>query len=483
MTAALACGVSQAQERNAVTTTTTTVTAGVVDGVTVDNLSIIRNGRYMTVDMLLDMKNLKVSGNRAVLLTPRMVNGNDSIDLPAVGVYGRRRYYTYIRNGESMLSGADEKTFKASEKPDMLPYRADVGYEDWMDGATLALDRQEYGCCNTMLGEQYAMLGQYDAPVEAVAFFPELVYVQPKAEMTKSRALEGSAFIDFPVNRTEIHPDYRRNTVELGNIQATIDSVRNDRDVTITQVWLKGFASPESPYSHNRDLAIGRTAALKNYIQQLYKFGDGIIATDYEPEDWAGLRRFVEQSNINHKAEILALIDSDREPDSKEWVIKSRYPEEYRFMLQNYYPALRHTDYRIAYNIRGYNDVEEIKRILATSPQKLSLNEFYLVAQEYEPGTDEFTDVFETAVRMFPTDETANLNAANAAIRRDDFAAAERYLAKAGDSAEADYARGSLAIRKGNLDTARAWLAKAKAKGLAQAEITLNELEFKPTKR
>lgn len=497
MTAALACGASQAQERNTVTTTTTTtvtssptdgsnsttITAWAVDGVTVDNLSITRNGRYMTVDMLLDMSKLKVDGNRAVLLTPRIVNGNDSIDLPAVGVYGRRRYYTYIRNGESMLSGADEKTFKASKKPDTLPYRADVDYENWMDGAMLTLEREEYGCCNTMLGEQYAMLGRYDAPAEAMAFFPELVYVQPKAEMTKSRALEGSAFIDFPVNRTEIHPDYRRNTVELGKIQATIDSVRNDRDVTITQVWLKGFASPESPYSHNRDLAIGRTAALKNYIQQLYKFGDGIIATDYEPEDWAGLRRFVEQNNINHKAEILALIDSDREPDNKEWKIKSTYPEEYRFMLQNYYPALRHTDYRIAYNIRGYNDVDEIKRILATSPQKLSLNEFYLVAQEYEPGTDEFTDVFETAVRMFPTDETANLNAANAAIRRDDFAAAERYLAKAGDSAEADYARGSLAIRKGDLDTARAWLGKAKAKGLTQAETTLNELKVKPTKR
>lgn len=476
MAASLTCGVAQAQDEPL------NINVG---GALVEGLRMTRNGEYMTVDMALDLMELKVPSNRAVLLTPRLVNGNDSIDLPAVGIYGRRRYYTYVRNGGSMLSGSDEKTFKASEKPDMLPYRADVGYEEWMDGATLALDRQEYGCCNTMLNEQYAMLGLFtDTRVtDAVAFFPELVYVQPRAEMTKSRALEGSAFIDFPVNRTEIHPDYRRNTVELGKIQATIDSVRNDRDVTITQVWLKGFASPESPYAHNRDLAIGRTASLKNYIQQLYRFGDGIIATDYEPEDWAGLRRFVEQSNINHKAEILALIDSDLEPDKKEWKIKSAYPEEYRFMLQNYYPALRHTDYRIAYNIRGYNDVEEIKRILAASPQKLSLNEFYLVAQEYEPGTDEFTDVFETAVRMFPADETANLNAANAAIRRDDFATAEKYLAKAGDTAEADYARGSLAIRRGDLATARAWLGKAKAKGLAQAEITLNELEVKPSKR
>ena len=452
----------------------------IVDGVSVSDLRMERNGNYLAVDMLLDLNKLKVDGNRAVLLTPRLVNNADSIDLPSIGIYGRRRYYFYVRNGESMLSGKDEQSFKASQKPNQIAYNNLLPYADWMNGAVLSLHRSDYGCCNTLLAEQDGQLGRH---TEAVAFFPDLVYVRPQAEQVKSRALEGSAYIDFPVDKTVIYPDYRRNTVELGKIQATIDSVRGDRDVTITQVWLKGYASPESPYAHNTDLAIGRTAALKNYIQQLYKFDTGIIATDYEPEDWAGLRRYVEQSNINHKQEILTLIDSSLEPDAKEWKIKSTYPEEYRFLLQNCYPALRHTDYRIAYNIRSYNNVDEIRQVMLSQPQKLSLNEFYLVAQEYEPGTDEFTEVFETAVRMFPTDETANLNAANAAIRRDDFSTAERYLAKAGDSAEADYARGALAIRKGDLDTARVWLGKAKLKGLSQADVTLEELNNEHTVR
>lgn len=442
-----------------------------VDGVSVDSLRLVRNGEYMTVDMVLDLSELKVDGNRAVLLTPRLVNGTDSIDLPAVGVYGRRRYYTYVRNGESMLSGKDERSYQASKKPDMLPYRADTNYEEWMNGACLILDRGEYGCCNTLLAEQDGLFGRY---VEA--FFPTLVYVRPEAERVKSRSLEGSAYIDFPVDKTVIYPDYRRNAIELGKIQATIDSVRNDRDVTITSVWLKGYASPESPYAHNTELAIGRTAALKKYIQQLYEFGAGIIATDYEPEDWAGLRRYVEQSNIDHREELLVLIDSDLEPDARERKIKAAYPEQYRFLLQNCYPALRHTDYRIAYDIRSYSDAEEIERIMRTRPQKLSLQEFYLVAQKYEPGTDEFTDVFETAVRMFPDDETANLNAANAAMRRGDHAGAERYLAKAGNSPEAVYARGALAIRTEDYDTARRYLNEAKDLGLKQAETTLEEL-------
>ena len=441
-------------------------------GVSIKSFNINREGKYLTVKMNLDLNKLDVDANRAVLLTPRLVNGTDSLDLPAVGIYGRRRYYYYVRNGIGSISGENETVYRASGKPNSVAYNNLAEYEKWMDGATLKFHRSDWGCCHEIVAEYEGILGRHRE-----AFFPELIFVQPKAEIMKSRSLSGSAYIDFPVDQTVIYPDYRRNTTELGKIQATIDSVRNDKDVTITSVWLKGFASPESPYKHNTELAIGRTAALKKHIGQLYHFADSIIQTDYEPEDWAGLRRYVEQSNINYRAEILTLIDNDMEPDAKEAKIKRTYPDEYRFMLQNFYPALRHTDYRIDYNIRKFNKVEEIKRIMAEQPQKLSLNEFYLVAGKYEPGTDEFTDVFETAVRMFPNDEIANLNAANAAIRRDDFATARRYLDKAGDSAEAVYARGALAIREKDYDTACRYLGKAKEMGLEKAALTLEELD------
>lgn len=447
-------------------------TKDILPGVSVENFNMNRNGKYLTVTMDIDLSELDVNSNRAVLLTPRLVNGTDSIDLPSIGIYGHRRYYYYIRNGISTISGETEKSFKASNKPEQLEYDNHIPYENWMDGATLKFHRSDWGCCQEILAEYDGLLGRHRE-----AFFPELVFVQPKAEVMKSRSLSGSAYIDFPVDQTVIYPDYRRNTVELGKIQATIDSVRNDKDITITSVWLKGFASPESPYKHNTDLAIGRTAALKKHIGQLYHFADSIIRTDYEPEDWAGLRRFVEQSNIDHRTEILAMIDSDMKPDAKEAKIKRTYPNEYRFMLQNFYPALRHTDYRIDYNIRTFSEADEIRRIMAEQPQKLSLNEFYLVAGKYEPGTDEFTDVFETAVRMFPNDEIANLNAANAAIRRDDFAMARRYLAKAGDSTEAVYARGALAVREKDYATARRYLSKAKEMGLEKAALTLKELD------
>lgn len=101
----------------------------------------------------------------------------------------------------------------------------------------------------------------------------------------------------------------------------------------------------------------------------------------------------------------------------------------YRFMLREWFPALRHSDYLVKYTIRNFT-VEEAKELIYTDPRQLSLEEMYRVAQSYEPGTPEFNEVFEIAVRMYPDDPVSNLNAANAALMRRDAEAAHRYLQK-----------------------------------------------------
>ena len=445
----------------------------VVTNVAVKEFSAEKNGNFLAVELNLGIQDMKVRPNQCVLLTPTIVNGNDSVTLPSVAVYGRNRYYHYKRNeGDNMISGPDETSYKAKDKPDNLEYAQLVPYQHWMDGADIAINRTDLGCCRDILAQERGVIGPYYGD-----FFPELIYVQPQGTLVKQRFLQGQSFVDFPVDQTVIYPEYRNNTQELARITNTIDTVRNDPDARIDTVWLKGFASPESPYSHNTELAIGRTEALKRYIANYYNFTGVEILTDHEPEDWEGLRKRVEASNLEHRAEILDLIDSGMEPDAKEARIKRTYPEEYRFMLDNFYPPLRHTDYRVSYVIRSYSDPKEILRIMQETPHKLDLNEFYLAAGEYEPGTREFAEVFETAVRMFPNDEAANLNAANAAMRRGDLETARKYLEKAGNSPEAVYAQAALAIQDKQYDYAETLLLKAQSMGLKQATNTITQLK------
>ena len=445
-----------------------------VPGVGVSDVNIVRNNDYMSVDMKVDLHSLEVKSNRAVLVTPYLVNGSDSLMLYSVGVYGRQRYFYYLRNGESLLSGASEESYRDKDMPSEVAYHTVVPYAEWMNGSALKIMRQDYGCCSE-LADEFAggPLGGY----KRVIYSPEFRYVRPVAEAVKSYSLSGRAFIDFPVNRTELYPDYRGNRAELAKIIATIDSVRNDKDITITTLTIKGFASPEGKYENNARLAEGRTATLKQYVQQLYSFAPDFIESDYEPEDWAGLREYVESSSLEHRADILAIIDDAAlDPDAKDWRIKSRYASEYKFLLTEVYPGLRHSDYRITYTVRSYSTAEEIRGIMLSTPQKLSLEEMFVLAQSLEVGSTEYNEVFETAVRMFPDNETANLNAANAAMMRKDYVSASRYLAAAGDSAEAVYARGVLSALQGDYADAESSVLAAQSRGMSDLEGILEHL-------
>ena len=416
-------------------------------GLNVTDASLKRNAGLMTVGMNLDLGSFDLAGNRVAVFTPLLVNGSDTLALQPVGLYSRTRWYQYLRSGEKPLGGEDETTIRWSERPATMAYTQTVPYAQWMDGSQLLLRRSDYGCCRKLVGEQCTALTGY----RELKYTPAFRFVRPAVDATKARELSGRAFVDFVVNRTEINPTYRNNRVELGKITATIDSVRRDKDVTVRRITIKGFASPEGSYENNTRLAKGRTESLKQYVRKLYNFSDDFISTAYEPEDWEGLRAFVEKSNLANRTEILAVIDdATLEPDVKDWRLKLRFPDDYAFLLREVYPGLRHSDYTIEYTIRTFTDINEIRQMMATAPQKLSLNEMFLLAETYEPGSTAYNEVFETAVRMYPADEVANLNAANSAMQRGDLVMAERYLSKSGNTAEAVYARGVLAAMKGD---------------------------------
>ena len=438
----------------------------ILDGqITVRSVDIVQNDKVVFVSMYLDVNELDLKSNLEVILTPELRDTEGHIKkLPDIWVVGRNRYYYRMRND----TVAESRYFFRHKKVSTILYETNVPYEAWMKYADLMINEDVCGCGNLMLSNDDMLYG---------SFVPLFVYVTPPVEPVKTRTLTGSAFIDFPVSQTVIYPDYRGNPAELDKIHRTIDVVKNDPDTRITAISIKGYASPESPYDNNTRLAKGRTQALKEYVQKLYDFPSEIFTTSYEPEDWEGLERYVQASDLKDKEQILAWIRKEMDPDQKEAMIKSQHPESYAFLLRECYPALRHSDYAVEYIIRSYTDVEEMKHILNTSPGKLSLSEIYQIASTYEQGSDEYNDLIETMVHLYPSDEGANLNAANVAMAEGNLNAARKYLEKAGTRPEAEYARGLLLAIEKNYSAARPYIEKAREAGIQEADECLKRID------
>lgn len=439
------------------------------DDVAVKNMSVARSGENLVVDMDVNLDNLNLPSNMRLVFTPVVQGGGHSKLMPPVVVNGKKQQISYDRYGHKDYAEKTLAVRRRNKTGQTVHYTGSLPYETWMENANVALAEDLCGCGD--------VFDQQSTVLERMRHY-DMVYVRPKAEARKERHEKGRAFLDFPVDKITLYPDYRNNPRELDKIFRTINVVREDKNATITNISIHGYASPESPYEHNAYLAENRARTLKEYVARLTDLDESLFKVEHTPEDWDGLRNYVTEGNLTHKSEVLALIDDESlDPDSKEWKIKLQYPEDYRFMLSAWYPALRHSDYEVSYYIRPFS-VDEAKALLHTKPQQLSLEEMFMVAQTYEPGSAEFDEVFAIAVRMYPDDPTANLNVACTLVEAGDYARAQPYLDKAGNVPEALYVRGVVAAKQGRTAEARGLWKQAAGAGLQQASRSLDLMDM-----
>ena len=418
-----------------------------------------RVGDKLAVTMRINVSDMEIPKSRSLVCTPLIESGDSLRALPPIILNGKTRHILYERLERPTGGQPSEYEYRRRNGEEQwIDYQIYTPYADWMKKSEVSIVLDECGCGWEALQSNKSPL--FALNFEPVVLQPVLAYVTPQAEEVKARTAAGSAYLDFPVNQTDIRPDYRNNPAELGKIRKGIEAVRGNKYATITAVSIKGYASPEGGYANNARLAEGRAEALLSYVESLYDFGNARMTVDSEPEDWAGLEKAVEAGNLPDKAELLAIIRAD-EPadyDQREWKLKTlNGGASYKILLRDVYPALRHSDYQVDYTIRNFT-VDEAKQLIFEDPSQLSLNEMFQVAQTYEAGSPEFNEVFEIAVRMYPNDPVSNLNAGISAVQTKQFDKARRYLDKAQDCPEKQLAEAALLMYEGQTDEAKSRL-------------------------
>ena len=445
--------------------------------VTIDSVQTSVENERVDVAFKLNLSNLKLKAEQQLILTPMLAADGDTTALQPVIINGRSQQIRMMRASKRAKKYAEGKepivVLRKNGTEQSISYSQTIMRKQPLESDVLQLFAAQDLCgCGDLQDQDRTLLANID---NLDAWMPAIAFVKPAAEARKQRAEKGEAYLSFRVNKTDIVVDLFDNTRELAKITKTIDLVRDDKNVEITGINIHGFASPDGPYANNERLARERAASLKNYVSHLYTIDNKLFSSNSTPEDWDGFRHKVQQSQLANKEEILKIANSNLAPDDKDKRIRQLYPQDYAVIMSDIYPRLRHSDYTVSYTVRPFS-VEEAKQILKTRPQQLSLQEMYLVAQTMEEGSAEFNEVFDIAVRMFPNDPTANLNAACADLQRRDVTSAEKHLLKAGNSAEALNARGALAVMKKDYALARQLFADASTAGSADAKANGNRI-------
>ena len=201
-----------------------------VDGVAIERYKMERSGDSLRIDIRLNTAELNIKSRQVAVITPAIVKNNERVELRSCGIYSRMRDIYYTRNEHLAPTKESDMRYRKRRVPEFIDYALNLPYTDWMDHSSLVLCHKGYGCCGAELwNEADTLVEQFPRDI----YTPQMLYLRPKVEVVKTRALKGTAYIDFPVSRMEIYPTYHNNAYELNKIIGTIDSVKNDKDITI----------------------------------------------------------------------------------------------------------------------------------------------------------------------------------------------------------------------------------------------------------
>ena len=457
----------------------------------IEPVRLEQSGDFLYIDMNFILKDVKVRTAHGVDFIPQLVAPANTYNLPKVSVKGKDEYLAYERR-LSLMSAKEKRKHvapylvKKSNKRtnDTIRYRYVLPYESWMADAKLNVQRDECGCGESTLMSVQPVIDQVtlERILSPYIVNPHFAYVEPKVEVVKSREIQAECFLDFEVNKINIRPEYMNNPRELAKIRVMIDDLKLDPSIKVNRLDIIGYASPEGTLATNKRLSEGRAMALRDYLASRYDFPRNQYHIIFGGENWDGLIDALETLDMDYKNEMLDIIqDIPIEKGRETKLMQLRGGVPYRYLLKNVFPSLRVAICKVNYDIKNFN-VDEAKEVIKRRPQNLSLNEMFLVANTYPKGSQEFIDVFETAVRMYPDSEISNMNAATAALSRNDLISAERYLKKMESQEywpEYNNAMGILTLLKGDYELAEEYLNKARELGLDVATDNLEELAKK----
>lgn len=451
-------------------------------------------GANLQVNAEISLDSLTLGRNDQLFITPvAYKDGVQVAKLQTVLVNGRNMHYVWQRGSlpKKLKSGYDvtQDVRRDNGTSQTIHYVGYIPWENWMYGDDMEVRFCADECgCGTV--DDSACDETLTIPSLLTTMTAETATKAPKEEEGDVRPPiihEGKARVQFELDSITLHEDRYEtrtgqvllNKPELDIIRDSIKYALTDPNVTIQRIDIVGYASPESPYSHNSYLAYGRSRALSDFVENYIRTEYGItdaeekVRYDAVPENWEEFKELVEKDTIPMTAEqkvlLLDLINDVMKKntaeayDAAENTLKTdrRLSKLYfNEILPKWFPILRASKFYIRTELKPLTPQQLVKQALAT-PWMLTVNEFLQATGALDPGVPEFYRIIDLAVETYPDSHATNVNAAVSHIMRGDYDGAEKYLEKAGDIPEALNARGMMEVKRGNIDKAKEYFRRA----------------------
>ena len=264
--------------------------------------------------------------------------------------------------------------------------------------------------------------------------------------------------IKYLVNSSEVRGSELKGA-SVKDFQAALDAIARDERATITGTEIVAYASPEGDEGKNNKLSGARSASANKVWGQVTK-GVETANPDVKSvgEDWEGFQQLVAESDIEDKDLILRVLSMYSDPAVRENEIRNM-SQVYTALKGEVLPELRRARLIANVEYKNYTN-EELLQLLDQNADILDEEALLRVASVVNDfGKKE--DIYKKAVERYGSDR-AQYNLAVTYLSQGKDAQGEQALAKVkANDADVLNAKGVIALRNEDLDTAESLFRKA----------------------
>ena len=292
------------------------------------------------------------------------------------------------------------------------------------------------------------------------------------------------AYKDIITSTTEGQIKYLVNSSEVRNSElkgdsvkeflAALEAIEKDERATITGTEIVAYASPEGAEDRNNKLSGDRSASANKAWDKVTKGHETVDPSVRSVgEDWEGFQQLVAESDIEDKDLILRVLSMYSDPAVRENEIRNM-SQVYTALKGEVLPELRRARLIANVEYKNYTN-EELLELLDQNADILD-EEALLRAASVVKDNAKKENIYKKAVERYGSDR-AQYNLAVTYLNEGKGAQAEQALAKVkANDADVLNAKGVLALRNNDLETAETYFRQAAGNADAKANLGIVQL-------
>jgi len=398
----------------------------------VDKVDMYSRDDSVIVRLFYTFYDSRVAPKSAYVLQPRISDGAHMILLRPVSVYnaGTNNGVTSVRSGDFPASGMDrELKLISGQINDVVMVEDIVPKEEWMNKCTISILSSEWQWKDRCQTDRLINVAKATFP-DRISFRCELSPVEPDENTSRIMECSFPLYLDYNQEGQSIIPSLGDNNSSLMLFCSNITSLLDDPSVTLRDIRIECWTSPDGSADHNEKIAESRISSLRQYLS-----ASGVRhlnSAEFTPcgEDWNGMTNWLKKTYYWYPASLDTLFDNHTDRNGIKAILKDRHPKIYADLKEYCFPELDRFICTIRYEVEPFISDSQIWEAFNKDIRLLYPHDFWIIARRFPYDTDSWRNIFLASAARFPQDVYANINAAVVLIRMGKYNEASQYIDK-----------------------------------------------------